>query len=137
MYSLSRCRFVDCDMVLRYHWSEGVGHLYAHHRSSSDPSVTWKNGARTANNEPEHDGNSRPSYAGRESTTLSQESPLHRTGSPMMEGRAHDNSGSEGSEAGDDVCLSQESSSDETAVSVDMDDLGEAELLGFDEMYHQ
>jgi hypothetical protein len=96
-------------MVLRYHWSEGVGHLYAHGRSSSDPSVTWKNGARTADNEPEHDGNSRPSYAGQES----------------------------GSEAGDGVCLSQESSSDETAASDDMDDLGEAELLGFDEMYHQ
>jgi hypothetical protein len=55
----------------------------------------------------------------------------------MMEGRAHESPRSGGSEAGDDVYPSQESSSDETAVSDDMDDIGEAELLGFDEMYYQ
>jgi len=24
-------RFVDRDMVMRYHWGYGVGHTYAHH----------------------------------------------------------------------------------------------------------
>jgi hypothetical protein len=99
------------------------------------PVLCGKMVRRIANNEPEHDGN--PRRAGRESASLCQESPIHRSGSPMMDGQAHESPRSEGSEAGNDVYPSQESSSDETAVSDEMDDIGEAELLGFDEMYHQ
>jgi hypothetical protein len=28
------CRFVDRDMVMRYHWGLGVGHIYSHHSGS-------------------------------------------------------------------------------------------------------
>lgn len=31
-------RFVDCDMLLRYHWGLGVGHTYSHVRDQSEHS---------------------------------------------------------------------------------------------------
>ena len=29
-------RFVDCDMLLRYHWGLGIGHTYSHVRDYSE-----------------------------------------------------------------------------------------------------
>jgi hypothetical protein len=34
------CRFVDRDMVMRYHWGLGVGHVYGHHPRSSTEAGT-------------------------------------------------------------------------------------------------
>lgn len=34
-------RFVDRDMVLRYHWGFGVGHTYCHTQDSVAHSITW------------------------------------------------------------------------------------------------
>jgi len=33
-------RFVDRDMVMRYHWGLGVGHVYSHHSGSGSYSTT-------------------------------------------------------------------------------------------------
>jgi hypothetical protein len=36
-------RFVDRDMVMRYHWGLGVGHVYSHHSGSGSYSNTTTN----------------------------------------------------------------------------------------------
>jgi hypothetical protein len=33
-------RFVDRDMVMRYHWGLGIGHVYSHHSGSGSYSAT-------------------------------------------------------------------------------------------------
>jgi hypothetical protein len=33
-------RFVDWDMVMRYHWGLGIGHVYSHHSGSGSYSTT-------------------------------------------------------------------------------------------------
>lgn len=35
MYLTESYRFVDRDMVMRYHWGLGVGHLYSHQRNAN------------------------------------------------------------------------------------------------------
>jgi hypothetical protein len=34
-------RFVDRDMVMRYHWGLGVGHVYSHQQSCTNAGVLW------------------------------------------------------------------------------------------------
>ena len=36
-------RFVDRDMVMRYHWGLGVGHVYSHHSGSGSYSSATTN----------------------------------------------------------------------------------------------
>lgn len=38
---LQSIRFVDRDMVMRYHWGLAVGHVHTHHQQSSHPGMTW------------------------------------------------------------------------------------------------
>lgn len=38
---LTAIRFVDRDMLMRFHWGLAVGHAYTHGCSLSDPSVIW------------------------------------------------------------------------------------------------
>src|SRR5712664_2190613 len=48
MFALTVCdvliasiRFVDRDMLMRFHWGLAVGHVYAHQQPCTDPSVIW------------------------------------------------------------------------------------------------
>jgi hypothetical protein len=38
---LTATRFVDRDMLMRFHWGLAVGHVYTHDTRVSDPSVVW------------------------------------------------------------------------------------------------
>lgn len=39
-------RFVDRDMLMRFHWGLAVGHVYTHRLKRDNPSVSWPNNLR-------------------------------------------------------------------------------------------
>src|SRR5277367_2744753 len=89
MHLISDCRFVDRDMVVRYHWGQGVGHLYSRDHSSSDPSVIWKNDKRTTDNELERDDGANLEDVGLELSAEGQDNSLPGRG----EDEANDDDG--------------------------------------------
>ncbi|KAJ2911489.1 hypothetical protein MD484_g8926, partial [Candolleomyces efflorescens] len=59
-------RFVDCDMVMRYHWGLGVGHRYSHHHAPSATMTNLGNDSSSGEDEDEP-GNSSDSESGKDS----------------------------------------------------------------------
>jgi hypothetical protein len=130
MHLISNCRFVDRDMVVRYHWGQGVGHLYSRDHSSSDPSVIWKNGKRTIDIELERDDGANLEDVGLELSAGSSQAMKGQDNSLLGQGEG------EANDDDDDDDRSQEYCSDEDETGgIEPNEQEEEELLGFDEMY--
>jgi hypothetical protein len=129
-------RFADRDKTLRYHWGQGVGHLYSRSHLSSDPSVTWKNNMQVANSETAHE------IVVNESASFEPfpSEMAVSTGHGFSPETRHDDLGP--GDAGDDyddihgpVLDDGEVENNDLYENEDLDAQEEAEILAFDEMY--
>ncbi|KAF7969636.1 hypothetical protein HWV62_26769 [Athelia sp. TMB] len=124
-------RFVDRDMVMRFHWGLGVGHVYTHHSTCKNASVykKWPSKAKTTSNHSTHDS---ATHAGLNESLVEDDSKaLERETSQTQCVEKDDGSDSE------DEKEVEEGNSDDCQDEDDQEDLdsGDEEELLFHDMY--
>ena len=129
-------RFVDRDMLMRYHWGLAVGHVYAHHRSSTHAGVLWP---RTRHQDTDTDTHDAPfmredNHSERE-VDVNAEIQADQYGTAPADARSEDDSISECGENTDGEGTGSGSSQNGSDRGSESNSGSDQALLDLEEMY--
>ncbi|KZP06410.1 hypothetical protein FIBSPDRAFT_764436 [Athelia psychrophila] len=122
-------RFVDRDMLMRFHWGLAVGHVYTHRSKCDNPSISWPhNHRRTSASEATHD----------ESHTRPGHEDMAEVVQPQAQDISNEGSDSEGSDVvpeEPDLASSEDEEEEGGGTMQDQGDSDDEEEVGLEDMY--